>query len=62
MTILPILASTDRELAICEADVNMSTPSAPDMLEPLRFDRTTPGIARNPTLAVNITVDWIAIT
>jgi hypothetical protein len=27
------------------------------MSVPLRFERTTPGIARNPTLAVSITVD-----
>jgi hypothetical protein len=32
------------------------------MFDPLRFDRTTPGIVRNPTLAVNITCDWNTIT
>jgi hypothetical protein len=59
---LPILASTERELAICEEDVKMNTWLALVMFDPLRFDRTTPGIARNPTLAVNITVDWITTT
>jgi hypothetical protein len=54
-----MLASTERELAICEADVKMNTCLALFMFVPLRFDRTTPGIARNPTLAVNMTVDWL---
>jgi hypothetical protein len=54
---LPILASTERELAICEGDVKMNTPLALIMLVPLRFERTTPGMARKPTLAVSITVD-----
>jgi hypothetical protein len=59
---LPILASTEMELAICEDDVKMTTWFALVMLVPLRFERTTPGIARKPTLAVSITVDWVAIT
>jgi len=53
----PILAITERELAICEADVKIFTSLALRILVPLRFERTTPGIARKPTLAVNITVD-----
>ena len=59
---LPILANTERELAICEDDVKIRTCLAAVILDPLRFDRTTPGIARNPTFAVNITVDWMTIT
>jgi hypothetical protein len=59
---LPILASTERELAICVGDVKMTTSLALVMSVPLRFERTTPGMARKPTLAVNITVDWIVIT
>ena len=55
---LPMLASTERELAICEGDVKMFTWLAFDRVLPLRLDRTTPGIARKPTLAVSITVDW----
>ena len=54
---LPILAPTERELAICELDVKMITPLALDMPVPLIFEMTTPGIARKPTLAVSITVD-----
>ena len=58
---LPILASTERELAICEGDVRMTTSLALVMLVPLRFERTTPGIARKPTLADSITVDYVVI-
>ena len=54
---LPILASAERELAICEADVEMITCFAAVMPVPLRFEMTTPGIARKPTLTVSITVD-----
>ena len=54
---LPMLASTERELAICELDVKMITPLALDMPVPLIFEMTTPGIARKPTLTANITVD-----
>jgi len=54
---LPMLASTERELAICEGDVKMNTSLTFVKLLPLRLERTTPGIARNPTFAVSITVD-----
>ena len=54
---LPILACTERELAICEGEVKMSTWFVFVIEVPLRFEMTTPGMARKPTLAVNITVD-----
>jgi hypothetical protein len=59
---LPILPTTERELAICDGEVKMTTSLALVMLVPLRFERTTPGIARNPTLADSSTVDYVAIT
>jgi hypothetical protein len=52
-----MLASIERELAICEGEVKMTTSFALVMSVPLRFESTTPGIARKPTLAVSITVD-----
>ena len=58
---LAMLASIEMVLAICEDDVKMTTCFMLVMSVPLRFEMTTPGIARKPTLAVNITVDWIAI-
>ena len=58
---LPMLASIEMELAICEGDVKMTTCFALVMLVPLRLERTTPGIARKPTLAASITVDWVVI-
>jgi hypothetical protein len=54
---LPILPTTERELAICEGDVKMTTSLALVKPVPLRFERTTPGMARKPTLAVSNTVD-----
>ena len=54
---LPILACIDKQLAICVGDVKIVTRFASVKLLPLIFDRTTPGIARKPTLAVSITVD-----
>ena len=59
---LPMLASTESELAICEADVRMTTSLALVISVPLRFERTTPGIARNPTLADSTTADFVKIT
>jgi hypothetical protein len=59
---LPMLASTESELAICEADVKMTTSLALVISVPLRFERTTPGIARNPTLADSTTADFVEIT
>src|SRR6267154_2432870 len=56
-TMLPILACTDKQLAICVGDVKIVTILAFVKLLPLIFDRTTPGMARKPTLAVSITVD-----
>lgn len=56
ITILPILACIDKQLAICVGDVKMSTWLVLVKLLPL-FDTTTPGMARKPTLAVSITVD-----
>jgi hypothetical protein len=56
---LAILASIDTQLAICVEDVKITTSLALVKGLPLRFDRITPGIARNPTLAVSITVDWV---
>ena len=57
ITMLPILACTDKQLAICVGDVKIVTRFAFVKLIPLIFDRTTPGMARKPTLAVSITVD-----
>ena len=54
---LPMLASIEMELAICDGDVKMTTCFALVMSVPLRLERTTPGMARKPTLAVSITVD-----
>ncbi len=54
---LPILACIDRQLAICVGDVKMVTWLALVKLLPLIFDKTTPGMARKPTLAASITVD-----
>lgn len=56
-TILPILACIDKQLAICVGDVKIDTWFAAVKLLPLIFDRTTPGMARKPTLAASITVD-----
>jgi hypothetical protein len=56
-TMLPILAFIDKQLAICVGDVKMVTMLAFVKLLELIFDRTTPGMARNPTLAVSTTVD-----
>ena len=55
---LPILASTEREQAICEADVKMTTWLVLIMSDPLIFERTTPGIARKLALAISTSVDW----
>lgn len=57
ITMLPILACTDKQLAICVGDVKIVTRLAFVKLIPLILDRTTPGMARKPTLAVSITVD-----
>ncbi len=51
ITMLPILACIDRQLAICVGDVKMVTWLALVKLLPLIFDKTTPGMARKPTLA-----------
>jgi hypothetical protein len=51
---LPILPTTERELAIWEGDVKMTTLV---MLVPLRFERTTPGIARKLMLTASSTVN-----
>ena len=56
-TMLPILACTDKQLAICVGDVKIITWLALVKLLPLIFDRTTPGMARKPTLTASITVD-----
>ena len=56
-TMLAILASTDKQLAICEGDVKIITWLALVKLLPLIFDRTTPGMERKPTLAASMTVD-----
>jgi hypothetical protein len=55
---LPTLASIERELAIWEKDVKITTSLALVIPFPLRLESTTPGMARKPTLAVSITVDW----
>ena len=57
-----MLASIESELAICEGEVKMTTSFILVMSVPLRFEMTTPGIARKPTLADNITADLIEIT
>ena len=55
---LPTLAKIDIELAICEVDANILSMLASDRVLPLILEMTTPGMARNPTFAVSITVDW----
>jgi hypothetical protein len=57
-----MLASIERELAICEGEVKMTTSFVLVMSTPLRFEMTTPGIARKPTLADSITADLVEIT
>ena len=57
-----MLASIERELAICEGEVKMTTSFVLVMSVPLRFEMTTPGIARKPTLAASITVDFVVAT
>ena len=54
---LPILACTERELAICGADVKMTTWLVLIISDPLIFERTTPGIARKPALAISNSMD-----
>ena len=49
---LPILACTERELAICEEEVKMTTCFVFVIEVPLRFEMTTPGIARKLALAL----------
>jgi hypothetical protein len=56
-----MLASIDKQLAICVGDVKMTTSLALVKGLPLRLDRITPGIARKPTLAVSITVDCVMV-
>ncbi len=53
---LPTLASTDMQLAICAGDVKILRSLALVILL-LRLEMITPGIARKPTFAVSITVD-----
>ena len=55
---LPTLAKIDMELAIWAEDTNISSWVALCMLLLLIVEMTTPGMARNPTFAVSITVDW----
>ena len=54
---LPTLAIIDMELAICAGETKMSTWLALVILL-LILEMTTPGMARNPTFAASITVDW----
>ena len=56
ITMLPMLATIDMQLTICEGDVKMVTWLGLDMLL-LMLEMITPGMARNPTFAVSITVD-----
>lgn len=53
---LPALATTDIQLAICAGDVKTTTWFVFVML-PLRLEMTTPGMARKPTFTESTTVD-----
>lgn len=54
---LPTLAKIEMELAICAVDTKISSLLALVKSLLLIVEMTTPGMARNPTFAVSITVD-----
>ena len=56
-----MLANIEMELAICAVDIKtLSSLALSRGL--LILEMTTPGMARNPTFAVSITVDWDRIS
>jgi len=57
VTMLATLATIERELAIWAGDAKTTTWPTLVILDPLKLERTTPGMARKPTLALSITVD-----
>ena len=54
---LPMLANIEMELAICAVDTKILSWPALVMRRLFILEMTTPGMARNPTFAVSITVD-----